>query len=517
MIPAARGALGARLLTGLSLAASLAVFGLYAAHALVLVRYPFDWSPDEGLSLDYGRRLLEDPATLYGHSAVPFPSAYGPLLPALLAPVVRVAAEPLAPARLLALGWTALGGLGVFLLVRQVAPPPLALASAALALAPFDLTFWYVLVRVDGLMVALWLLAAVPLLARWGAGAREPLSRRRINLASGLLLLASLAKATAAVHALPLVLARWRADRRSAWRLWATLGATAAVALALLQWSTDGGFVWVTGLWATHAVVPGLRRAILEHFGARAWPVVAVAGAALLVARGRRGALLADPALFLALGCALLVPAMSKFGASWNYALPALPAMAVVAGRWWGLASAPRGGPPRPSLAAVAGVLVSGVALVLALTRVFPLPGERDARTASALYGYVRSHVAASGGPILASRPDLAYFLAGQPVEIEGSSFPSLAAARVPGTEKVLARLERAEYTLVLEAWPLPRAGGYREALDRSYAHAGGCNLRYYLGAALPVHAFSRRDLHRPLVPPPGTDCGGPATPAATP
>lgn len=510
MIPAAQGARAARVLSGLSLAASVAVLGLYTAHTLVLVLYPFDWSPDEGLHLDYARRLLEAPATLYARSVTPFPSAYGPLLPAFLAPVVRLAAEPLATARLLALAWTALGALAVYLLVRQVAPRGLALASCALSLAPFDLTFWYVLVRVDGLMVALWLLAAVPLLAHWGARAPAPLSGRRIALVSGLLLLASLAKATAAVHALPLVLGRWRADRRSAWWLWATLGATAAAALALLQWGTEGGFVWVTRLWGAHAVIPGLRKVLLVYFGERAWPVAALGVAALIAARGRRRSLLADPALLLVLGCALLVPAMSKQGASWNYALPALPALAIVAGRWWGLASAPHGAPERSSFPAVASALVSGVALVLALTRVFPLPGDEDARTAGALYAYVRRHVADSGGPILASRPDLAYFLVGQPVEIEGSSYPPLAAAGIPGTEKILARLQRAEYTLLLETWPWPSAGGYREAIGLSYADAGGCNVRYYFGVVR-VRASSRRDLHRALVPPPGTRCSGPA------
>ena len=248
---------------------------------------------------------------------------------------------------------------------------------------------------------------------------------------------------------------------------------------------------------------------ILVYFGERAWPLAALGGAALLAARGRRRSLLADPALFLVLGGALLVPAMSKNGASWNYALPALPALAVVAGRWWGLASAPGEPPPHPSLPAVASVLVSGVALVLALTRVFPLPGDEDARTARALYAYVRAHVADSGGPILASRPDLAYFLVGQPVEIEGSSYPHLAAAGVPGTEKVLARLQGAEYPLLLETWPWPRAGGYREAIGRSYADAGACNLRYYFGVVR-VRALSRRDVRRALAPAPGMRCRGP-------
>ena len=36
----------------------------------------------------------------------------------------------------------------------------------------------------------------------------------------------------------------------------------------------------------------------------------------------------------------------------------------------------------------------------------------------------------------------------------------------------------------------------------------------YYFGA-VPVHAFSRRDVFRALVPPPATSCGGPAAPTA--
>jgi hypothetical protein len=187
-----------------------------------------------------------------------------------------------------------------------------------------------------------------------------------------------------------------------------------------------------------------------------------------------------------------------------------------VAGRFWGLAAAPADAPAPRVHPAVAGALVSGVALLLAFTRDFPLPGEQDERAARALYGYVQGHVAESGGPILASRPDLAYFLVGQPVEIEGSSFMHLAAAGAPGTEGVLARLQRAEYTLILETWPYPESGGYREAIQRSYAHAGGCNVRYYFGVVA-VHTFSRRDIHRALVPPPGSFCGGPQGAEAAP
>jgi hypothetical protein len=503
----------ARFLTGLSLLASLAVLALYFSAATALVRYSWDWDPGEGLALDYGRRLLDAPGTLYARTVTPFPSAYGPLLPALLAPVARTP-MPLGPARVLALLWTAALVLAVFLVVRPVAPKALAIASAVLALAPLELSFWYALVRVDGLMLALWLLAAVPIATAWTRG--TGLGAGRIAATTGLLLLACLAKPTAAVHGLPLVLAAWRVDRRGARRLWACLVVTAVATVGLLQWATAGGFLWVNRLWASHAALPGLTREILVYFGERAWPVLALCGIAALAARSRWRSLLTDPSVLLLLGCVLVVPAMSKHGASWNYALPALPALAVATGRFLGLAlatgSADDGAPAgsrKDVLRAAAAVLVSGVALLLAVRQTFPLPTAVDERSARTLYGYVRDYVAERGGPIIATRPDLAYVLVGQPVEIEGSSFMHLAAAGLPGTGVVLDRLRRAEYTLVLETWPWPESGGYREAIERSYVYAGGCNLKYYFGA-VPVHAFSRRDIRRSLVPPPGTTfCGG--------
>jgi 4-amino-4-deoxy-L-arabinose transferase-like glycosyltransferase len=515
----------ARLLTALSVLGSLAVFALYLSSAIGLVRYPWDWDPGEGLSLDYARRLLDAPGTLYARTVTPFPSAYGPLLPAVLAPVARME-TPLEPARVVALLWTAVLVLSVFLLVRPVAPAALAIASAALALAPLELSFWYVLVRVDGLMVALWLLAAVPLVTAWTRGAG--LGAGRVATTTGLLLLACLAKPTAAVHGLPLVLACWWVDRRGALRLWACLFATAVAAVGLLQWATSGGFLWVSRLWTSHPALPGLTRQILVYFGERAWPVLALCGIAALAARHRWRSLLADPAVPLLLGCVLVVPAMSKHGASWNYALPALPALAVATGRFLGvgLASGASGNAPpgrrgNAVVPAAAAVVVSGVALLVAAHQTFPLPTPVDERAARTLYGYVRDYVAEWGGPIIATRPDLAYVLVGERVEIEGSSFMHLAAAGVPGTEVVLDRLRRAEYTLVLETWPYPESGGYRDAIERSYVYAGGCNLKYYFGAVA-VHAFSRRDIRRNLVPPPGTTfCGGPeaaatASPRAT-
>jgi 4-amino-4-deoxy-L-arabinose transferase-like glycosyltransferase len=500
--------LGASVLTAFALAASFLVLAAYAERTVALAAYPWDWSPDEGLSLDYGRRALRAPESLYTRSVSPFPSAYGPVLPALLAPIVALSAQPLRPARLLALAWTLAGALAVYALVRRRGSRTAGLAAAALSLAPFDLTFWYVLVRVDGLMVALWLTAAAVLLpARLEKGA-DRLGTGRLVAGTALLLSAVLAKPTAVLHGTPLVLGWWLVDRRSAWRLAAAVSASGLLALAALQWASGGGFLWVNRLWALHPSQPGLREIVLSGFIGSAWPLVLLC-ALLALGRAHDGAgsdrreppLARESALLLLAGGLLAVPALSKEGAWWNYLLPLLAALAVLAGH---LAS--RGGAAGPG-AAARSVALAVVALALAATRTFPLPTAEDERTARVLYDYVEEHVARTPGPILVSRPDLASFLVGQPAEIEGSSYVHLAAARAPGTERVLGRLQRREYTLLVETWPLPRFGGYGEAIEAGYTFAGGCIVGYFYGPTA-VHVRPRRDLPHPMIPRVGTRCG---------
>jgi len=91
-------------------AAALLVIVAYALRASGLIRYPWDWSPDEGLFLGWARLLLEAPTRLYQRSVVPLPESYGPVFPALLAPIVHAFPRPLAAARMLAAVWTGLGG-----------------------------------------------------------------------------------------------------------------------------------------------------------------------------------------------------------------------------------------------------------------------------------------------------------------------------------------------------------------------------------------------------------------------
>ncbi len=156
--------------------ASLLVVLVYVAYAWELVSYPWDWSPDEGLYLDFARRLLDAPGSLYNERGVPVPAIYGPLFPALLAPVVRLA-NPLAAARVLTLAFTLLGALAVGALIRRRAGVLWASAGAALYLAIFDIASWFMLVRIDTPLLALWLWSAVLLLPRELRAGADRLSR----------------------------------------------------------------------------------------------------------------------------------------------------------------------------------------------------------------------------------------------------------------------------------------------------------------------------------------------------
>src|SRR6185503_17752761 len=144
-----RGAAGPvrwRTLAGLcASAAGIAVLVLYFASAARLVAYPWDWSPNEGLVLDYARRLLSDPRSLYPRdTVVPSPDYYGPTTPLLLAPAVALFTDAWPASRLVALGWAAAIAGGVYALVRRRARRSLALLSAALAFAPLGLSCFYV-------------------------------------------------------------------------------------------------------------------------------------------------------------------------------------------------------------------------------------------------------------------------------------------------------------------------------------------------------------------------------------
>jgi 4-amino-4-deoxy-L-arabinose transferase-like glycosyltransferase len=491
-----------RALDALALLAALAALVVYAAGALELVRYPWDWAPDEGLTLDYARRLVHAPATLFSRSVVPVPIGYPPLLAALLVPFVEGSARPLLGARLLACAWTGVLVASVYVLVRRAGSGRAALLAAALVLAPVDLSFWYLIVRPDGLMIALWLLSAAVLLPERLARGGGHLSWPRA-LAGGMVLLAAVAaKPTAALHGAPLALGWLLVDRRSAARLISVLLAGGIAVLAVLQVASDGGFFHVLRLWGLHVRQPGLASLILALFAKLAGValVFALAGA---WAGLRPGRAVPDPALLLVAGGLLALPALSKVGAWWNYLLPAFCAFIVLGGRGWAAAKA--SSPRVERLGAAAGV---ALVAALLLTRSFPVPRAEDETTAAAFY----AHLKGRGAPILAIWPEYAYFVLGQPVEMEGSGFPYLAAARAAGIETLLGRLRAGAYrtiSLVTHLWP--NDPEFERALS-GYRPQGVCELGYFYGRIRFVLLVPAGD---PAVfaPPAGARCQGFAAP----
>jgi hypothetical protein len=480
--------------------ASLVVIVAYSLCAWALIKYPWDWSPDDGLQLDFARRLLESPASVFHGHAVPFPSWFGPLYPALLTPLVHLA-HPLAASRILALGLTWLGALAVVVLLRRRAGLLWGLAGAALCLSVFDITSWYMLLRSDTLLVTLWLWAAVLLLPNDLRPGADRLSAARIAGGTALLLAATLAKPTGAVHGLPLVLVWFLVDRRSAWRLTVALGVAGLATLGLLEIATKGGFLAALLLLRFHGYAPGLTTQILRDFGERTWPVILLALVAGLAAWKRKAHPERDPVGFMLAGGLLMLPMIGKQGACLNYLLPLFVALVVAAGCWAarGLQTASGWRPAIPAAAAA-------LALALAAAQTFPLPTPYDEAAARTFYQFTQAFHRKVGGPFLVSVPNLVYFQIGQDTEIEGSIFAQMVAHDAPGVRDVLTRLEQARYTLVVETWPLPAQPEWQAALHRNYRVLGACRLGSYF-TGYDSRLYARRGLPVDFTPPVGVRC----------
>jgi hypothetical protein len=481
-------------------AASLTVVLIYVICAWILIKYPWDWSPDEGLYLDYARRLLAAPATLFHGRAVPLPASYGPFYPALLVPLVHLA-HPLAAARLLALGLTLLGALALGVLLRRRVGLLWAWAGAALYLSVFEISSWYMLVRIDTPLVTLWLWSAVLLLPRELRTGADRLTVGRIAGGTALLLAATLTKPTGALHGLPLVLGWFLVDRRSGWRLTLAASLAGLATFGLLEVATKGGFLDAILLLRFRSTAPGQTTLILTDFGKGTWPILLLALVAAVLAWKKRAHPEREPAWLLLAGGLLVLPMISGHGACWNYLLPLFAALVLAAGCWAGriLREENRW---RPALPAA----VAALALTLAATRTFPLPTPFDESAARTFYGFTQAFHHKLGGPFLVSAPDLVYFLAGQDTEIEGTSFAHMAAHHAPGAGDVLTRLQQGRYTLVVITWPLPSPPEWQAAVQRNYRHLGLCRLGTYF-TGYDANLYARRDLPVDFTPPPGVRC----------
>jgi len=484
-------------------AIALLVFTLFVTHAVQIALYPWDWDPGEWGALDGAHRLWQAPSTLFPtNSVVPIPQTYGPLLPILLVPIALLTQNPYFYARLLMLAWTASATIAAYLLVRRRASRTVALLSAALVVAPFNQSFWYLLVRVDGPMIALWLWSAVfalpPRLQRGG----RVLSWRQAWPAGALLACAAITKAPAVLFAGAMIVGWMLVNLRSALRLAAVTVLVMGSLMVILQILTGGGFVSTIALQRLlpyHAFqITWLLR---ESLGFN-WESVALWVMALGMCLARRDGSWRDGAWLLWAAGPLAVPLLGKDGAVFNYLLPFYAGQAVLIGRLLGGGEVTQVGPSsarQPWLrAALPRLAPAAMVGLIALGHPFPLPSESDRLTAKTFFAFVRTR----GAPILAAQPECAYREVGQPIEVEHTDFSPYLRAGLGGTREVVRKVGAQSYRLLI--------GNQHDMTftGAPYRPIGWCDLGFYYGLERLILLVPRNETQPVLLPfVPGARC----------
>jgi hypothetical protein len=458
-------------------AAALASLGMFTVHAVDLATYPWDWDPGEWGTFDSALRLLNGgPALFPRDTVVPIPQTYGPTLAVLLLPVVAWGKNPYFAGRLLMLGIALSITLAAYLLVRRRSSRAVASVCAALVLAPFDQSFWYVLVRVDAVMIALWLWAAVLALPSSLRASGESLSWRRACLAGFLLALAALTKATAVALGAMIIGGWMLVNRRSAVRLAVGTAAAGVFLVLLLQALTGGGFLPTLLLqrhlpYRAEQITSLLAEAL--HFN---WEAMALFVAALAWRLSRRDGRWRDGAWMLWAAGPAMVPFLGKMGAVFNYLLPFFAGQAILLGRLLGEDDAAGAtGTRRSALrTALRDLALAAAVAAIALTHPFPSPDAQDRITSQTFFRFVKTR----GAPALAAQPECTYGELGQPVEIEHTDFMSYLRAGLPGTAEVVQRVRAQSYRFLV--------GNQQDMrFDKApYRSVGFCDLRFYFGLA---------------------------------
>jgi hypothetical protein len=468
---------------------------IYAAGAAILIRYPYEWDPSEGGALDGAWRLIHDPAQLYPHgTVVPSPLPLPPLQALLHVPFVLASGADLRGPRVLSALIVVAILAAMYLLVRRAGGSRLvACVTAATLLAGLGDSFWLMLVRVDGLMIALLLWAAVVGLPRQLGRGADALSVRRALATAALLVLACLAKPSAALHGAPLVLVWALVDRRSCARLIAATLALGVGVAGALDLATHGGFVAANRLWTLHGESAAQAVDLAGRFATSQAPLVAALVVVAVVAWRAGARPLGDPAWALYLGGAFGLALLGKFGAWTSYLLLWVAAHGVLLGRLTA-----RAGKETLGLALAALVILCGL-----LRSSFPVPTAQNRASAQFLAGVVR----ARGAPLLASKLESLYVAVGQDAEIESDGFVFLMHAHAPGIERIFERLDGARYrTVVVHANGLPLQ--LMRLLGAHYTLVAACDIGFW-------HATYRYAIWVPradaaslvLTPPPDAAC----------
>ncbi len=216
-----------------------------------------------------------------------------------------------------------------------------------------------------------------------------------------------------------------------------------------------------------------------------------------------------ESAWLLVIGGGALLPLTAKGGASEVYLLPLVAAVATLGGRLFGRAETGQDVRPTDTAHAAAGPTLATIAALLLLA-LHPArnPTRQDELTARFFYDYVLAHSSRVGRRLFAAMPNWAYFLAGQPLDVQGSDLPYLVEGNVTGTEGILRRVVARDYGIIVmfaEVWPPKQE--WQDALRYHYALAGACRLGYNYGTVYQQLLFLPRGEPHDFEPPEGARC----------
>ncbi|MBP7694477.1 MAG: hypothetical protein KA764_21330 [Anaerolineales bacterium] len=300
----------------LAAAAAALAAGLFLLTAALRLTYPYDLDfVENGLLLEAWQHALGRPVYVAPNADF-MPNVYMPLYPWLGGGLLTLTGVAYWPLRLLSSAaalWTA--GLLGWCAHRESGRPWLGIAAAGLYLGGYRLTgFWYDLVRVDALSVAL-------AVSGWAVGVYAGRTRRGQWAAAGLLILAGFTKQTALALAVALAGALLLQHGRRAWHFPAVCAAGAGLAFWGVDTAAGGWFRFhVLGVAAGDPVEAGrvIRYLGLELFGGLgALSGLGVAALALTARAGGARGVAAQP-WFIGLAAAAVVSGVGRASVGGN-------------------------------------------------------------------------------------------------------------------------------------------------------------------------------------------------------
>ncbi len=313
ILPALKDRLSLR---GLVVLAALAFIGMYLLAALPRVFYPYDLDFIEDGMLMQSLRVANGLPIFVPPSVEFVPHLYMPLYSWLGGGLIKIFGVSYAPLRWLSLASTIASALLIYYIARRESGPRwIAFACAGLFLGGYRISgFWYELVRVDSLFVALSLVGCA-------LGIDAGRSNRRLILAALVLALAFFTKQTSLLFGAGLSFYLLIALGRRAWLFIGIYATSVSLPLIIINALTGGWFIYHTFTIAASDPIEGGRIVNylrFELFGLMAiLSVMAIAVGGLSWRRSRFHALRDRPWL-IGIGAAAIISAAGRASAGGN-------------------------------------------------------------------------------------------------------------------------------------------------------------------------------------------------------